>query len=203
LSGRVIEIYENDEWGHGSGEGSLEVHTRGYVSFLQSFLRRKGIASVVDMGCGDWQFSRRIDWSGIEYRGFDVVPSVIAANASRHASANVAFHLYSGDPAQLPAADLLLAKDVLQHLSYAQIFATLACLGRYRYALITNCVAPRGRTRNADIATGDFRYLDLRREPFNLRAKQVYSFAKSMNPIRRLLRGPDWRKSVLLVERRD
>ena len=26
----------------------------------------------VDVGCGDWQFSRLIDWSGIDRRGIDV-----------------------------------------------------------------------------------------------------------------------------------
>lgn len=57
MSKRFEEIYATNEWGHGSGEGSLPVHTRGYVAFLQAFLAEKNITSVVDMGCGDWQFS--------------------------------------------------------------------------------------------------------------------------------------------------
>lgn len=197
---RFVDIYASNEWGHGSGEGSLRVHTQGYVRFLQRFLRERNIASVVDMGCGDWQFSRDIDWTGIRYEGYDVVPQVIARNAEAFSRPNVSFRLYSGEPAELSPADLLIAKDVLQHFSNDRIRAVLSCLGRFRYALVTNCVNPRGVTANVDIETGDFRYLDLRRAPFNLRATQVYSFAKRTNPIKRLLRGPDWKKDVLLVE---
>jgi SAM-dependent methyltransferase len=205
MSNRFAEIYANNEWGHGSGEGSLEIHTRGYRNFLQNFLKEKRIGSVVDMGCGDWQFSRHIDWSGVRYQGFDVVPAVIAANHAQFGKPNVSFQLYSGQPAELPAADLLIAKDVLQHLPHQTVFEFLAGLSRFKYALLTNCVNPKGETDNIDIAAGEFRYLDLRKPPFNLTATQVYGFSKNeptlRNKLRDLLRGhADWRKIVLLVD---
>jgi len=53
--------YETDAWIGGSGIGSHAVNTQGYVRFLQRFIRANGVKSVVDFGCGDWQFSRAID----------------------------------------------------------------------------------------------------------------------------------------------
>jgi len=201
MSNRFEQIYATNEWGSGSGEGSLPVHTRGYVDFLQSFLIENRITSVVDMGCGDWQFSRSIQWGNINYRGYDVVRSVIEENRRKYSAPNISFHLYSGNAEEFPPADLLISKDVLQHLSNDSVSKVLPCLDRFKYSLLTNCVNPRGRTVPTDIADGDFRYLDLRLPPFNLSAKEVYSFNNSMNPIERLFKGPRWTKVVLLVER--
>lgn len=200
MSNRFEQIYATNEWGHGSGEGSLPVHTKGYVAFLQRFLSDNRIASVVDMGCGDWQFSKSIQWGSIRYRGYDVVRQVVERNIEQYSAPNISFHLYSGNPADLPPADLLISKDVLQHLSDGAIAKVLPCLDRFKYSLLTNCVNPVGTTVPTDIVDGDFRYLDLRLPPFNLPAKEVYSFQNAMNPIARLLKAPRWVKRVLLVE---
>ena len=73
-------IYLNNIWEHGSGEGSLPIHTKGYAHFLENFLTTYNINSVVDMGCGDWQFSRLINWGDAMYQGYDIVQSVIESN---------------------------------------------------------------------------------------------------------------------------
>ena len=198
-----VDIYDRNVWKHGSGKGSLPGQTAGYRGFLERFLDRNRIASVVDMGCGDWQFSRLVDWGGAAYRGYDVVPSVIAENTRRFARPGVSFALTSGDPAELPPADLLLAKDVLQHLPHEAVFAFLKQLHKYRYVLVTNGVEPRGPTHNIDIPVGHCRNLDLRLPPFNVDATEVYSFCKAEGRLARLIRAafgrPAWRKVVLLI----
>ncbi len=196
---RFEEIYRTNEWLHGSGVGSLPVHTRGYVRFLQRFLRRQGIKSVVDFGCGDWQFSQFVDWSGVTYTGYDLVESVVLANQTRFATPNRSFHLLDGSAEAMKEADLLLVKDVLQHWSNRAIHAFLPQLARYKYALITNCVHPR-QSPNGEIVDGDFRYLDLRLPPFNVPAKQVYAFTNYRPWWRRPFKEPQWYKCVLLVE---
>jgi SAM-dependent methyltransferase len=206
LSNRFQEIYERNEWSYGSGEGSLEVQTQGYRAFLKDFMSQKRIRSVVDMGCGDWQFSKLIDWSGIDYHGFDVAAVVISDNIKQFASDNVSFSHYSGNADELPAADLLIVKDVLMHLPNQVVSDFLPNLNKYKYALITNCTNPiDGALVNKDIETGDFRYLDLRRPPFDLKAELVYTFDKVetdwKSKLRRIYRGfPGWRKLVLLVD---
>ena len=194
-------IYAHNSWGHGSGEGSLPIHVRPYTNFLQNFLRRRRIASVVDFGCGDWQFSRSIRWGNIEYRGYDIVPAVIADNRRRYESRTISFHEIGTSFEGLPAADLLIVKDVLQHWSDETASDFLPVLSRYRCALITNCVNPNGPTRNLSVADGDFRYLDVRLPPFGLKAREVFSFSNYRPLPKRLFEAPRWVKKVLLVEK--
>ena len=199
MNKRFEEIYAKNEWLHGSGEGSLPQHTRGYVRFLEKYISDNKVNSVVDMGCGDWQFSKNLRLGEAKYHGFDVVPSVIERNTRIYSTDQVCFSLYSGDPAELPSADLLIVKDVLQHLCDATVHQALKNFGRYAQILITNCVNPRGPTINRDISDGDFRYLDVRLPPFNFGAIEAYSFQPECTVLERLLNRPRWRKKVLLA----
>ncbi|MBX9873511.1 MAG: class I SAM-dependent methyltransferase, partial [Beijerinckiaceae bacterium] len=166
------EIYAEGRWGPGSGIGSLPDNARPYAALLQAFLRDNAIRSVVDVGCGDWQFSRLIDWSGIDYRGFDVVPAVIEANRAAFGGATVRFDLLD-DLGALPAADLVLCKDVLQHLpledvaAYLELFTT-----QFRHALVTNDIEPADWV-NAQISHGGGRAIRLDLPPFSVDAPVV------------------------------
>lgn len=194
------EIYSQNKWRYGSGKGSLPKHNRGYISFLQNFLRQKRIQSVVDFGCGDWQFSRLINWQGIQYQGYDIVSSVIQANTEAYSTENIRFDLAPEDHSQLPAADLLISKDVIQHWSNIAIERFLPHIKRYKYALITNCVNPHGPTINTDIADGEFRDLDIRLEPFGLKATEVFYYTDYRAFPFRHFRKAKWAKRVLLIE---
>src|SRR5689334_18951608 len=64
------DLYNSSHWGSDenggtSGEGSMLETTVEYREFLQDFLKTNQIQTVIDVGCGDWQFSRTLDWSGI------------------------------------------------------------------------------------------------------------------------------------------
>ena len=109
-------------WGHGSGVGSLPEHTVEYRDFLQQFMARHGVRSVVDVGCGDWQFSRYVDWSNVTYVGIDVVSSVVDNNQREFGNDNISFRKFLSLE-KLPPADLLVCKDVLQHLPNATVKA--------------------------------------------------------------------------------
>jgi SAM-dependent methyltransferase len=194
------KIYQQNEWHYGSGEGSLIKYTESYINFLQNFFKENNIKSVVDLGCGDWQFSQFIDWTGIRYYGCDLVESVIDNNKKHYSQPNISFHLLQENNVELPDADLFIAKDVLQHWSNKSIKEFIPKLSKYPLSLITNCINPRrGLTVNIDIADGEFRPLDLRLSPFNLNAEEVHSFSKYgkhwLLPIKKAI----WTKKVLLM----
>ncbi|MES2992497.1 MAG: class I SAM-dependent methyltransferase [Pseudomonadota bacterium] len=200
MKDRFEQIYANNEWRHGSGEGSFPINNVGYVDMLQRFMREHRIRTVIDLGCGDWQFSKDIDWGEASYHGYDLVASVVARNVERFATDSIRFTQYGGDLAELPAADLLIAKDVLQHWSNGSIERFLRILPRYRYALITNCVNPTGDTVNRETEDGGFRYLDIRLAPFFVRAEEIYQFRQHRGLLKKLLRRPQWLKRSLLIE---
>jgi hypothetical protein len=153
------------------------------------------------MGCGDWQFSQHINWNGVKYKGFDIVESVIDSNKERYSSNSVSFHYYSGDSSDLPEADVLIVKDVLQHWSYESINKFILDLGKFKFVLIINCVDPAGELNNKSIEDGGFSCLDLRLPPFNLNLDKVYSFTnKKPLWLPTFLFKPSWFKKVILAD---
>lgn len=75
------DIYEKEKWGKGkgSGTGSDPDYCAKYIRWLQKFIEENEVKSVLDLGCGDRQVYRDMDWSsleGTEYLGVDVVESV-------------------------------------------------------------------------------------------------------------------------------
>ena len=166
-------IYENGEWGRDSqgdstsGPGSTMVQTTEYRKFLQAFLKNHNIHSVIDIGCGRWEFSRTIDWSGIQYTGYDVVKSVVDKNTELFGADNIKFVHGNALFVDLPKADLLLCKDVLQHLPNKAISLLIKKFYSFPYCLITNDVDPITYTsNNPDFQCGDFRGIDLAKAPF-------------------------------------
>ncbi len=163
------QIYETDAWEGGSGVGSAKDATVPYRAVLARLLNARDIHSVLDIGCGDWQMGSLMDWSSVSYTGVDVVPAVIEQDARRHAGTGVRFHIADARTDHLPDADLLLAKDVLQHWPTVEIQAFLAqVLSRYRYVLLTNDVASAHWPEpvNEDMVLGGWRTLDLEANPF-------------------------------------
>lgn len=160
------KIYADNVWGKGSGIGSEPSATGAYIAMLQDFLCQHEIRSVVDFGCGDWQFSQLIDWTGVRYFGFDVVASVIEANQRTFGADSISFHVAEVG-ARLPAADLVLCKDVLQHLPSSEVRRHLVMFkSLYPHILITNDVFPEGNL-NLDIEAGQCRPLRLDCAPFD------------------------------------
>jgi 2-polyprenyl-3-methyl-5-hydroxy-6-metoxy-1,4-benzoquinol methylase len=181
-------IYENKTWGKNaegkgtSGSGSALETTVVYRAFLQQFLKDNGIRSVVDAGCGDWEFSHAIDWTGIDYKGYDIVPAVIEHNKKKYETANVRFFAANIVEADLPPADLVISKHVLQHISNADVAGFLKQLPKFKHALLTNGVDTRTQSaENTDIVAGEYRPLDLLRPPFSLSGTRVLSYYDGMH----------------------
>lgn len=176
-------IYENKLWGTNeqglgwSGPGSSVKNTELYRSFIQDFLKKYAIGSVVDLGCGDWEFSRYINWNGIQYLGIDVVQSVITKNCLLFSKPNISFMPANALEFELPFADLLICKDVLQHLTNDDILKIAKQFKKYKYCLITNGVYSNTLSSdNPDIQRGDYRPVDLTQYPFNLQVEKVLTY---------------------------
>ncbi len=177
-------IYDHGIWGKNnegiasSGGGSTLARTTEYRELLQNFLHEHDIKTVVDAGCGDWEFSAHIDWTGIEYKGYDAVQSVIQTDIERYASDHISFVHGSFLTTDLPPADLLLCKHVLQHLTNEDIITFIPQLSKYKYCLITNEVHPKTLTsHNPNIRIGDCRHVDLAKPPFNLPGHALLNYS--------------------------
>jgi SAM-dependent methyltransferase len=176
-------IYEQGTWGRNeygygiSGSGSSIENAAAYMKFLEDFIKANEIKSVVDVGCGDWSFSRHINWNLAHYTGIDVVKAVIEKNQILFTSPTVTF--LCGDILNMnfPSADLLICKDVLQHLSNEDIKVFLTKLNHYKHCLITNDTdAYTLSSTNEQIPRGEYRNLDLTKSPFNHKGVKILNF---------------------------
>lgn len=153
-AGVFSRLYADDGWDGGSGTGSDPDAAAPYCRFIERYVRKHGVRSVLDLGCGDGRVARAIDWGDAAYRGLDVV--------------------MTGDDIRTcpwPAADLILVKDVFQHWPTADIAALLPRLAPYPHVLITNSAS--GVRTNEDIPAGGFRSLDLAAPPFGWPVRPV------------------------------
>jgi SAM-dependent methyltransferase len=166
-------IYAEGTWGKDvagkgtSGTGSTLEITQEYRAYIEDFIKKHRVKSVVDAGCGDWSFSTAIDWGNASYLGIDIASDVIAAVRDTHETDKIKFQV--GDITdELPAAELLISKDVLQHLSNELVHEFIRNnlrKGKYKWVILTN---DRG-SGNRDVVSGGYRAIDLAAPPFEVR----------------------------------
>lgn len=172
------DIYKNELWGQGqgSGGGSTPEITFDYRHYIQKLLLEADIKTVVDLGCGDWQFSYLIDWDNVNYLGIDCVKSLIDQNNSKYGAQNIKFEykdISSGVDGY--EGDLLIIKDVLIHWPNKDVKLFIDKLlqeKKFKYILITNA-NKKDQLLNKDIKAGEFHNLDLNIAPFNYNFKKV------------------------------
>ena len=162
------KIYKEDLWHGGSGAGSKLENIKEYVDILQKYIDKPEVKTVLDLGCGDWQFSKFLDLSSVSYLGVDVVESVIESNSTSYSASNIKFISRDITAYEVPKADLIICKDVLQHLCNKDVVNILVkIITSSKFSLITNDFNP-DNTENKDIDNGNYRCLDLTLSPFYL-----------------------------------
>lgn len=170
-------IYEKGIWGGKwfSGGGSKVEGSAPYMKLLQEFLKKYEIKTVVDIGCGDWLFSRHMDWTGIQYTGYDVVDHIIEVNQKQFASNNIVFKKADCLSDYIQGGDLLLCKEVLQHLTNDDVHYFIKnIIPKFHYCLIVNQIDRITKSSdNPDQARGGTRPIDLTKAPFSVKGKVV------------------------------
>jgi SAM-dependent methyltransferase len=113
------------------------------------------IRTVVDLGCGDFRVGRLLcAQCDLQDVGADVIPDLIAYNQSRFGGPQE-FRCANLIDDELPDGELCLIRQVLQHLSNAEISRVLAKCAKYRVVLVTEEVFTKPGSRpNLDIAHG-------------------------------------------------
>jgi len=167
-------IYVNNTWGDSdsaSGAGSNLEETKTLVEIFPVLLSKYCISSVLDIPCGDFHWMKTLNLERIEYIGADIVTDIIEQNR-RFEKNNVRFEELDLIKDKLPNADLIFVRDCLVHLSYDDIFKALdnICKTEFKYLLTTTFTE---RTMNTDIATGQWRTLNIQIPPFNFPEPQL------------------------------
>ena len=162
-------IYRNHVWEKGSGGGSYPENTVEYREYLQSLVNDPEINTIVDLGCGDWQIGRLIDWKGKKVIGIDVVDGVIKENIQHFSSDNIEFRVDDIQTCDIPECDLLIVKDVFIHWTNQEIKNFFKRDIKAKKIIITNDDRVNGHNEDIEI-TGKFRDVDITKSPFHIKA---------------------------------
>jgi hypothetical protein len=177
-------IYDKNVWGEfggGSGLGSDPNQARSTALYLKGLLYRYGLVSMIDAPCGavhaSWmrQVIEEVTSAVkcFEYYGLDVVLSVVSknvdyfANYSNQKSVRFSQVDLSLDHAVLPTGyKLILSRDALQHLSFADIAGVLRnfCKTDAEYLLVGSYL---DSTANVNIPSGSYFSNNMLIEPFH------------------------------------
>lgn len=104
----------------------------------------------------------------VTYAGGDIVLPLIASLTDKYASDRISFVHLNLIKDAFPKADLMICRDCLFHLSYADAQAVLVQFLRAEIPyLLTTSHLPDASYSNVDIQTGDFRKIDLFSAPYH------------------------------------
>ncbi len=154
------DIYRRNVWG-GSGGGSREAVAWPFASYVERLVRRGGISTIVDVGCGDSAVAKMICLpEGVFSLGCDI--SIEALYIGQHGCIGNALECDG-----IPRGDLALVKEVTQHLSNADVRLLIERLKQFPAVLHCSCLAPGP----VDIETGGYR--PVRLKDFGIHAQPI------------------------------
>src|SRR5690606_31146172 len=129
LEDTFTEIYRSNRWGGAPGElfsGRGSAHPKiseAYCGAVMEFLRAlpPEQRSVVDLGCGDFRIGEQFVNLCSAYVGIDIVDDLIDELSRRGYPSHVTFNKLNIVTDPLPPGNICIVRQVLQHLSNAEI----------------------------------------------------------------------------------
>lgn len=100
-----------------SGSGSHIANTKECVAFLNRILVEKNIRSILDLGCGDWNWFKMVDLGSCCYEGWDACDFMVQDNTRFYGCSKVKFLTKDIVMEEYPLVDLIICRDVLFHMN--------------------------------------------------------------------------------------
>lgn len=173
------EIFDNKSWGNGesvSGSGSSLASTSHIIEELPKVFAHYQIKSILDIPCGDFNWFKLVDLTGIQYIGADIIPDLIQSNKNKKYEKNgVQFETLNILSSPLPLVDLIFTRDCLVHLSIDQIITALRNIKRSGAKWLMMTTFP-GCEMNGDILPGAWRRINFEEKPFSFPPPKRYIF---------------------------
>jgi hypothetical protein len=180
------KIYVEGTWGGAddpqqrffSGSGSRAAPVETYIEAVEKFIRTLDHKpDVVDLGCGDFHVGSRVRPLCNRYIACDIVDALITSNAERYKAMDVDFRTLDITQDELPLGEVVFVRQVLQHLSNAEIARAIARIpAQYRYLVLTEHVPHEPFPHNLDKSSGPDNRLAIKSgivltsAPFNMEA---------------------------------
>ena len=135
----MSQVYEKHLWGGElfdfySGTGSHDPKiTTPYLQSIITFLERHNPPlTICDLGCGDFNIGRQLITYSKTYFAIDIVEALIDRNKKHYKEDNLEFICLDISKNTLPPGDCVILRQVLQHISNAEIPVSYTHLRAHR-----------------------------------------------------------------------
>ena len=149
-----------------SGTGSDPRQTAVIRVEIPRLLARYAVRSMLDAPCGDFAWLRDVALPVDRFVGADIVPAFVERLQGEFANAQRSFQVADLVSDALPRVELILCRDCLVHLPYADITRAVENFRASGATWLLTTTFP-GRAGNRDITVGRWRPLDLQSAPFH------------------------------------
>tara|TARA_R110000803_G_scaffold68294_1_gene130149 strand:+ start:314 stop:970 length:657 start_codon:yes stop_codon:yes gene_type:complete len=187
LSFLFESIYKTKGWGGNntpfySGIGSHDSNiVSPYIEVIKSFFKElKYKPNVIDIGCGDFNIGKELVPYVNKYMAVDIVDPLIEHNKTKYKDLNVNFKTLNITQESVPSTDIIIIKELFQHLSNKNILKALKNVYlKSKWLIITEAIPISNFVPNLDIQSqASFRPLinnsgvDILAPPFNFDIKE-------------------------------
>ena len=179
-----LKLWGGKEFDFYSGQGShdskiITPYLNDVITFLKSHNRP---LVVCDLGCGDFNIGKQLTKYTKRYIATDIVETLIERNKITFKANNLEFQCLDITKDELPQADCLVLRQVLQHLSNSEIENIVSKLAHYKYIILTEHLPIGDFIPNKDIISGQgirLRHnsgVDILQAPFTLKSATEQNF---------------------------
>lgn len=163
-----------------SGPGSHISQSKESVRVIQDAIKNLNIKSILDLGCGDWNWFKQIDLMGGTYLGWDACDTMISDNNKFYGCANIKFETTDIVTTPYPNVDLIICRDVLFHMTVSLgLEIVKKCRSACKYFV---CTSFNDVTINESHKAGwGFYKINTNTIPFNLDSYLIYSEQETKN----------------------
>ena len=163
------EIYLRNSWGvteSVSGISATLSRTESIRNTLPTLIETLNIQRIVDIGCGDWNWMRHVDLSGVSYLGIDIVDTLVERLQAQYTTPMIRFQKTDVFNEPPETADLWIVRDICGLYGYDEIKQLIQQFisSESKFIAITTIDG----CDNQDSLTGTWRALNLMSAPFNL-----------------------------------
>ena len=155
-----------------SGRGSSLSSTLETRTTLNELLHDPSvnIKTFLDCPCGDWLWMQAVNLTGVQYFGADITQRTVDETTKCFERANVHFHHMDWSCAIPPPVDLVMARDVLFHLSTSVVLDILRHINQSGARYLFTTTFPNTTSNIVDNFVKDhigYRNINLYGPPYN------------------------------------
>ncbi len=180
LSAKFLEkvftdIFKKNIWAYGSetisGTAASLTYTEVIRNELPALFKKYKITSILDVGCGDFNWMKHVISNEITYIGLEVVKQIVDANNAKYKTKNISFIHADCSCDSLPQVDLIICRDLLPYIPYKYTFKIIQnfILSGSKYVLFTTYSHCQRVNRSLSKSeTGGNYCLNIEKKPFFL-----------------------------------